>query len=247
MHPSALESTRRLVDSYVPKNTSLNVLDVGSRQVVNQKLSHRELFDLECCRYTGVDLEAGRNVDVVLDKPYGLPFDDNSMDVIICGQVFEHIPFFWVTALEFARVVRTDGFIILSAPSRGHVHDNPDCWRFYEQGYAALAEFCDLRCVEVSTDFPPLNPKSGRFDYSEISSEGYSSTYWGDTVGILQKTHLYRADKMASLRTPLIDWANQCAGGGPGGRKRVVPSTLRRVRRRLGRTGRAAARRVGLS
>lgn len=138
MHPSALESTRRLVNLYVPKNTSLTVLDVGSQQVAGQPLSHRQLFDMACCRYVGVDLEAGPNVDQVLTKPYGLPFDDDSFDVVICGQVFEHIPFFWVTALEFARVVKNDGFIILSAPSRGHVHNPPfDGWRFCEQAYEA--------------------------------------------------------------------------------------------------------------
>lgn len=209
MHPSALNATRRLVDTYIPKHKSLTILDVGSLQVLDQKLNHRELFDLDLCRYIGADLVPGRNVDVVLERPYGLPFDDDSIDVVICGQVFEHIPFFWVTALEFARVVKQDGFIILSAPSRGHVHNPPfDGWRFYADGYRAIADFCDLRCVEVSTDHPPVNPKSGRLDYSGISSAGYTDQYWGDTVGILQKTQLHRPEQLRKLREPLMKWAN---------------------------------------
>lgn len=212
MHPSALEATRRLIDAHVPKDTSLAILDVGSQQTANQTLSHRELFDLELCRYVGVDVEPGRNVDLVLEKPYGLPFEDNSFDVVICGQVFEHIPYFWVTAMEFARVTKPDGFIILSTPSRGHVHFRPfDGWRFYSQGFEAIASFCDLRCIEASTDHPPVNPESGRLDYSGISSEGHSDQYWGDTVGIFQKTQFYRSDQMAKLRKPLIAWANQRA------------------------------------
>ena len=37
------------------------------------------------------------NVDLVLKDPYKLPFDDNSIDVIISISTFEHTEFFWLT------------------------------------------------------------------------------------------------------------------------------------------------------
>ena len=52
------------------------------------------------------------------------------------------------------RVLRPGGHIFLIAPSRGPEHRYPqDCWRFYPDGYRALARFAQIELVEVSTDW----------------------------------------------------------------------------------------------
>ena len=41
-----------------------------------------------------MDLVDGDNVDLVLEDPYILPFESNSIDVIIANSIFEHSKFF---------------------------------------------------------------------------------------------------------------------------------------------------------
>ena len=167
MHKSSYEHMQRLVSKYLQPDQGLQVVDIGSYDVNG---SYRTLFQQPKWRYTGVDLEAGPGVDVVLDSPYRLPFSDRSADVIVSGQAFEHVEHFWMSWLEMQRVLRPGGLIFLIAPSRGPEHRYPqDCWRFYPDGYRALAKLGDFELLEVHTDWEPhADP---------------GSAPWGDTVG----------------------------------------------------------------
>jgi SAM-dependent methyltransferase len=133
--------------------------------------SYKPFFDQPGWHYTGVDLAAGPNVDVVLSSPYKLPLASHSADVIVSGQAFEHIEYFWLTWLEMARVLKPGGMIFLLAPSRGYEHRHPqDCWRFYPDSYLALANYAGMKLLEVETDWEP-HPDP-------------DSAPWGDTVGV---------------------------------------------------------------
>ena len=170
MHASSYEHMQRLVAAYLDRERPLAAVDIGSYDVNG---SYRSLFDGPRWRYTGVDLERGPGVDVVLDSPYRLPFASGSVDLVLSGQAFEHIEHFWMTWLEIIRVLKPGGLIFLIAPSRGPEHRYPqDCWRFYPDGYRALAKFGDCELLEVSTDWEPhADP---------------GSAPWGDTVGVFR-------------------------------------------------------------
>jgi FkbM family methyltransferase len=207
MHQSAYNHIKACVETYMDASKSYRVLDFGARMSRKQHLIHRDLFRQFKGEYIGMDVLAGDNVDVVMPKPYTVPFDNESMDVVVSGQVFEHVPFFWVSFLEMARVLKVGGHIFLTAPSRGHTHSHPfDCWRFYPDGYKALAAFAQLKLVHVHTDFPP-RAENGRFAYHRAPS----SEYWGDTVGVFQKTELHREPELQKMRVPLQEWANKVA------------------------------------
>jgi FkbM family methyltransferase len=211
MHPSAFNKMKSHIDNYLPVIKSPVILDFGSKIVPGQKLTHKSLFSDYNCKYTGLDLEAGNNVDVVMKDPYSIPFGNNTFDVIITGQVIEHIPFLWATFLELARILKPNGYIFCSAPSRGHQHNPPyDCWRFYPDSYKALAVFSNLCLVEVETHFPARKPNIQHFDYSHIKD----SEYWGDTVGVFQKVQLIndhsdKDNKFKIMANAVKDWANQ--------------------------------------
>ncbi|WP_291556577.1 class I SAM-dependent methyltransferase [Comamonas sp. SCN 65-56] len=163
-----------MVNSHLSKRSQLQVLDIGSYDVNG---SYKQFFDKPGWRYTGVDLAAGPNVDVVLSSPYRLPFPSFSVDVVVSGQAFEHVEFFWLTWMEMSRVVRPGGLIFLLAPSRGPEHRYPqDCWRFYPDGYRALAKYTSMELLEVSTDWDP--------------SAHPDSAPWGDTVGVFRQRQL---------------------------------------------------------
>lgn len=171
MHQSSLEHIHNLVRLHLDRKASLTVMDIGSYDVNG---SYKQFFDAPGWTYTGVDLAAGPNVDVVLSSPYRLPFQSHSVDVIVSGQAFEHIEFFWLTWLEMTRVLKPGGLIFLVAPSRGPEHRYPqDCWRFYPDGYRALASFGGLELVSANTDWEP-------------HADEFSAP-WGDTVGVFRQ------------------------------------------------------------
>ena len=160
-----------LVDRFLDKKRPLSVVDIGSYDVNG---SYRLLFNMQNVLYRGIDLEAGPGVDIVLASPYHFPLQTHSVDLIVSRQAFEHIEFFWRTWLEMNRILRLGGMIFLIAPSRGSEHRYPqDCWRFYPDGYRALAKYAACELVEVTTDWQP-HPDPG-------------SSEWGDTVGAFRK------------------------------------------------------------
>lgn len=180
MHKSSLEHVSRLVESYLSDAQAIQVLDIGSYDVNG---SYKQFFSKPGWKYTGVDLAAGPNVDVVLTSPYRFPIKSYSIDVIVSGQAFEHIEYFWLSWLEMARMVKPGGLIFLLAPSRGYEHRHPqDCWRFYPDSYKALANYANMELLEVKTDWTP-HPDP-------------DSAPWGDTVGVFRQRPLSRLTKI---------------------------------------------------
>lgn len=147
----------RLISQHVFSAT--RILDVGSRDVNG---TYRSLFTGDSS-YVGVDISEGGNVDIVLEDPYKLPFNDGTFDLVISGQTFEHCEFFWLLFAEMARVSRNH--LIVIAPSRGHVHRHPvDCYRFHPDAWGALAKYAGLYLIEC----------------------GVLPTYWGDSFGVFR-------------------------------------------------------------
>ena len=199
MHISSLEHVDRLVRTHLADRSALEVIDIGSYDVNG---SYKQFFAKHPgWKYRGVDLTSGPNVDVVLTSPYRLPFASYSVDVVVSGQAFEHVEYFWLTWLEMARVLRPGGLIFLLAPSRGPEHRYPqDCWRFYPDGYRALAKYAALELLEVTTDWEPhADPDSAP---------------WGDTVGVFRQPPLSAATR---LRRSLMQRLRYAVMPGYGG------------------------------
>jgi SAM-dependent methyltransferase len=138
-----------------PRSQPLHVLDLGSTEM---GACYRPIFsDKARFKYTGVDLSPGPNVDVVLKDAYKWrEIPSGSVDVLISGQVLEHVSFFWITALEISRVLAPGGVACIIAPSSGPEHRYPvDCWRFYPDGMRAFAQWGRLICEEANTHWGP--------------------------------------------------------------------------------------------
>jgi SAM-dependent methyltransferase len=145
VHPSAMNLMGGFIANNLDKKKHYDLLDFGSFINVGQTLNHRQLLEEYDVTYTGVDIQAGRNVDIQMTQPYKIPLPSSSQDVVLSGQVFEHIPFPWASILEIARVLRTGGVFMMTVPSRGHHHSTYDCWRYYPDSMRALAAQADLR------------------------------------------------------------------------------------------------------
>ena len=130
MHASAGALGKLFFDTYTFTGT---VLDIGSADV------NGSLKPFCKSKYIGVDFSPGKGVDVVLDDPYKLPFDDGEADAVVSSSCFEHSEMFWLVFLEVMRVLKPEGIFYLNAPSNGMFHRYPvDCWRFYPDAGNAL-------------------------------------------------------------------------------------------------------------
>ena len=204
MHQSAYDHMALCIEKFMPNDRHYRVLDLGGRLSPGQKMTHRKLlagFDMQ---YVALDVQPGNNVDIVMKKPYTIPAPSRSADILLSGQVFEHIPFFWATMLEIARVLRPGGRAFITAPSRGHVHSTYDCWRYYPDGYRAMAAHSGLTLLEAHTDFPPKDDH--RHDFTAIDR---SRSYWGDSVGVFEKPARYPHVRAAVVGTVTRWWANR--------------------------------------
>ena len=154
MHSTALENCERFfidhVVRYRPVRPIHSVLDVGSYDVNG---SVKPIVTRYGGRYTGLDIEAGPGVDVVLNEPGApFPFEDRSFDVVVSTSCLEHDPAFWLTVAEMMRV--SSQWIYLNVPSAQQYHAYPiDCWRFMLDSMGALAKIShDWRLVESYVD-----------------------------------------------------------------------------------------------
>jgi SAM-dependent methyltransferase len=84
---------------------------------------------------------------------YSFPVDDGAYDIVLSGQVLEHVRKPWVWIKEVARVCRAGGFVITINPVSWPRHDAPiDCWRAYPEGMKALYEDAGLEVVTSVVD-----------------------------------------------------------------------------------------------
>jgi SAM-dependent methyltransferase len=138
MHPTAMNNGKSFFDTYSEafESTSIiKVLEIGS-QDVNGSLRQVCPKDFE---YIGVDFQEAKGVDIVLEDPYSLPLDSESIDIVLSSSCFEHSEMFWLVFLEILRVLKPKGLFYLNSPSAGSFHRYPvDCWRFYPDSGKAL-------------------------------------------------------------------------------------------------------------
>jgi len=170
MHESSYIKVQSFVNNYVDLTSGkmIKILDVGSMTVVADALTYRSIFVDKNVQYVGLDVAPGLNVDFVPVDPYSWSeIDDESFDVVISGQAFEHIPYFWITAAEMSRVLKPGGLLCLVAPSSGAVHRYPvDCWRFYPDSAQAITQYAGLELIEANMEQNRLR-KRVRTDWKE--------------------------------------------------------------------------------
>ena len=155
MHKSSHDKMNWFKNTYLNSKDTLEILDVGSLDTSGNNYNYKSIFNNPNWTYTGLDFEEGKNVDIVVDDIYNwFDVSDNSYDVVVCGQLFEHLEFFWLTMAEIERVLRPGGFCCIIAPSGGPKHGAADtyCYSFYEDGMRALAKYVNFEILHVSTN-----------------------------------------------------------------------------------------------
>jgi SAM-dependent methyltransferase len=94
-------------------------------------------------RYIGMDwpVSADKARQDVTGDATRLPFSSGSFDTVVATEVMEHLPDPHRFLSEVARVLRTDGHLILSIPFLEPLHEEPrDFYRFTPYSLRALLE-----------------------------------------------------------------------------------------------------------
>lgn len=150
MHESAYREMRSIFNRYLGNyaDKKLAVVDIGGKDANG---GYNSLIS-PAWKYVAVDVEPGQSVDIVLKDAYHLPFEDNSVHVVISGQYLEHVEKPWVLVKEMARILRPGGGCFINAPAKSYLHGYPhDYWRFHPQGMRVLLEEAGFVVLEAYT------------------------------------------------------------------------------------------------
>ena len=122
------------------------LLDAGALDVNG---CHRQVATDHDWRYAGLDIMAGRNVDVVVE-PYRYPFRSGSAGAVISGATMEYVFAIWRWVPELARLLQPGGHLVLLVPHAWEEHRYPvDCWRVLPDGMRMMLEYAGLEVVRA--------------------------------------------------------------------------------------------------
>ena len=164
------------------------VLDVGSLDINGNNLY---LFDE--CHYWGIDLSVGKNVDLAV-KGHELALPDESIDVIISTECFEHDPFYALTIQNIIRMLKPGGLFLFTCattgrPEHGTQKTTPQDAPFVQSlgdwaDYYKNLEEKDIR------DFLNVESTFESFEFS-IEQESHDLYFWGVKKGVLNDRNDY--------------------------------------------------------
>ncbi len=122
------------------------LLDAGCgtrpyQMIFENQVSHDIGLEQDRIRYAKAD---------VWGNVLALPFGKGSFDTVLSNQVLEHVPEPQQALTEMARVLRSDGHLILTAPHIWELHEVPhDYFRYTPYGLRYLAEKAGLEVVAI--------------------------------------------------------------------------------------------------
>jgi SAM-dependent methyltransferase len=142
------------VDAACP-GRPLSVLQVGARiaPVNKAERNWRNLVATKFgarARFTGLDIEAGDNVDLVSDicgDPAALDraLAGTRFDLVVCEHVLEHVPAPWRAAAAIQALLAPGGHLLVAVPWVHAHHARPDdYWRMSFAGVALLFDALEV-------------------------------------------------------------------------------------------------------
>jgi SAM-dependent methyltransferase len=126
---------------------AMRVLEIGPDGFPS---TYRKMIPHEGMQWDTLDIYDSPNLTYPKSQLYSFPIADNTYDILLSGQVIEHVAKIWRWMPELARVAKPGGLVITINPSSWPYHEAPiDCWRMYPEGMKALCEDAGLS-VETS-------------------------------------------------------------------------------------------------
>lgn len=112
-HKEQADFCKKIKDKFSHFFKDKNILDVGSLDING---NNRYLF--ENCKYTGIDVGPGKNVDIV-SKAHEYDVSDSEYDVIISTECFEHDMYYDKSIINCIRMLKSGGLFIFTCATTG--------------------------------------------------------------------------------------------------------------------------------
>ena len=160
MHLNSELLIRKYALPYFKDN--IRVLEIGPSGVPS---AYQKVVNNNSIVWHTLDIAATyQNITYVATEDYCYPVESESYDLIISGQVIEHVKKIWLWMTELKRILRQGGTMIIVNPISWPYHAFPvDCWRIFPDGMRALCDHVDLQ-IELS-------------EFESIEAEHFVGTY----------------------------------------------------------------------
>jgi SAM-dependent methyltransferase len=123
----------------------MKVLEIGPDAFPT---TYQSIVDDSSIGWDTIDIKEKHNVTFTAESEYSFPIADGAYDIVLSGNVIEHVRRIWVWIREVTRVCKPGGLVITITPVSWPYHAVPyDCWRIYPEGMTALYEDAGLEVV----------------------------------------------------------------------------------------------------
>lgn len=150
-------NSRMLFEKYAKPyfRPGLSVLEIGPNAIPS---TYRTMVADEAITWHTLDIRQDAELTYRSTSEYSFPVESETYDIVLSGQVIEHVRKIWLWIRELARVCKTGGLVITISPVSWPYHEAPvDCWRVFPDGMKALYEeasldvrFCRFESLEAS-------------------------------------------------------------------------------------------------
>lgn len=141
------ENSRLLFIKYAKEyfRPEMRVLEIGPNGFPS---TYQSIINDSSITWDTLDLRNDHRLTYQALSEYSFPVPDNSYDIVLSGQVLEHVRKIWVWIKEVARICKKDGLIITISPVSWPYHEAPhDCWRAFPEGMKSLYDEASLQVI----------------------------------------------------------------------------------------------------
>jgi len=194
-------NSRLLFEKYAREHfrSGLRVLEIGPDGFPS---TFRSLVVDPSVTWDTLDLYQGARLTYSAASEYAFPIPSDTYDIVLSGQVIEHVRKIWVWIKEVTRVCKPGGVVVTINPVSWPYHEAPvDCWRAFPEGMRALyddaaldvilSEWGSLEARQYRRHVPgrsaEFQPRSVRRTYRILGKVGVPVECAYDTVTIGKK------------------------------------------------------------
>ena len=143
MHTNSKLLFTKYATEYFRPNT--RILEIGPDRFPS---TYRSMVGRDSMAWETLDLYKDERLTFSTESEYEFPIPDNTYDIVLSGQVIEHVRKIWVWMKELSRVCKPGGIVITVNPVSWPYHEAPiDCWRVFPEGMKALYEDSSLEVI----------------------------------------------------------------------------------------------------
>ena len=123
----------------------------------------------------------------VMIEDYKTPLPDKSFDGAVCTEVIEHVEAPDKVLIELRRLLKPNGFLILTAPFMIPEHDERDYWRFTLKGLKLLAAKNGFEAIhekKLTKNFHSAGHLTGNAINVSLMKPGKKHRYLGAIIAL---------------------------------------------------------------